>query len=356
MRARILIIDGSVLARRQLAEQLGRAPWLEVLRPAASLRLGLARIAEDRPDVVLLDASLLASEGGASLEAVRDCGKDLPVVLWGAERPSGFAESGARRTVWLDRRPSAGGGVEGSPDLLASLRKAAGLGGDAAVGTGSGVVPSRVVTERRQAAVEVVVIGVSTGGPNALVEMLPRLPGDLAVPVLIVQHMPPMFTRLLAERLDARCQLRVREAAAGDRPQPGQVFVAPGNHHLTVDGDIEGMVLALNQDPPENSCRPAVDVLFRSAAARYGPGCLGVVLTGMGQDGLRGAEAIVKAGGRVLAQDEASSVVWGMPGFVARSGLAAEVLPLDQIAAAIEKRVGRQNHGSRVARGNGVKT
>jgi two-component system chemotaxis response regulator CheB len=157
--------------------------------------------------------------------------------------------------------------------------------------------------------------------------------------VLIAQHMPPMFTRLLAERLSAKHHVRAEEGRAGDVLRPGHAWVAPGDYHMAVARDAAGVRVVLNRDPPENSCRPAADVLFRSVAKAFGPGALAVVLTGMGQDGLRGCEAIRAAGGRVVVQDEATSVVWGMPGYVARAGLADKVLPLDLIAAEVTRRV-----------------
>jgi two-component system chemotaxis response regulator CheB len=187
--------------------------------------------------------------------------------------------------------------------------------------------------------VEAVVIGVSTGGPNALAEVLPTLPGNLPVPVLIVQHMPPIFTRLLAARLDAQSAIHIAEGAEGDKVEPGGAWLAPGDYHMELMRDGPGVQPHLQQGPPENSCRPAVDVLFRSAAALYGSGVLAVVLTGMGQDGLRGSEAVREAGGQVIAQDEATSVVWGMPGFVARAGLADRVLPLAEVGPEIVTRV-----------------
>jgi two-component system chemotaxis response regulator CheB len=156
---------------------------------------------------------------------------------------------------------------------------------------------------------------------------------------VIVQHMPPVFTRMLANRLDARCEMNVVEAEGGEVLAAGRVYVAAGGRHLALVRQGTSVVTVANDDPPENSCRPAVDVLFRSVAALYGPGALAVVLTGMGQDGLRGAEAIQVAGGQILAQDETTSVVWGMPGFVARAGLADAVLPLDAVAADIGRRV-----------------
>ena len=180
-----------------------------------------------------------------------------------------------------------------------------------------------------------VCVGTSTGGPNALVEVFKRLPADFPLPILIVQHMPPVFTAMLAERLTTLGGVPVREAAEGLRVLPGNAYIAPGGKHMEVRRMGLNLFLHLQEEPPENSCRPSVDVLFRSAALAYGPHILAVVMTGMGQDGLRGCEWIKERGGRVLAQDEASSVVWGMPGYVAQAGLADSVLPLNQIAGEI---------------------
>jgi two-component system chemotaxis response regulator CheB len=193
---------------------------------------------------------------------------------------------------------------------------------------------------RRTGGIEAVVIGVSTGGPNALNEVIPALPADLGVPVLIVQHMPPLFTQILAERLDSRSPLAVCEAAHGAPVTAGSVWVAPGGHHMLVRRDASGVHLAVTDDPPENSCRPAVDPLFRTASDAYEGRVLAVVLTGMGHDGLHGCQYVVEAGGAVLAQDEKTSVVWGMPGYVTRAGLADAVLPIGQVAGAIVDRLG----------------
>jgi two-component system chemotaxis response regulator CheB len=180
-----------------------------------------------------------------------------------------------------------------------------------------------------------VVIGVSTGGPVALSTVLPALPADLGVPVVVVQHMPPMFTQLLAERLNAACALAVVEAAEGMALMPNRVHIAAGGFHLDLQrrGPVEE--LHLDDGPMENSCRPAVDVTLRAAARLWGSRTLTVILTGMGNDGLRGAELLRRTGGRVLAQDAATSVVWGMPGAVVRAGVADAVLPLEAIAPAI---------------------
>jgi two-component system chemotaxis response regulator CheB len=184
-----------------------------------------------------------------------------------------------------------------------------------------------------------VAIGTSTGGPNALAEVLPRIPNDFPVPIVIVQHMPPIFTRLLAERLAGRSAIPVEEGSAGAILSPGHAWIAPGNFHMKVIHAGVQWRLNLNQGPPENSCRPAVDVLFRSVAVAYGANVLGVVMTGMGSDGALGAQQIRDAGGDVIVQDEASSVVWGMPGLVHASGLADAAYPLDHLAAEITRRV-----------------
>ncbi|NBW97484.1 MAG: chemotaxis protein CheB [Planctomycetia bacterium] len=187
-----------------------------------------------------------------------------------------------------------------------------------------------------------VVIAVSTGGPTALAEVLPALAAEGRVPVLVVQHMPAFFTAQLAERLSRLCGRAVREAADDGPVNAGDILLAPGGRHLAVTPAAEGARVRLTDDPPEQSCRPAADVLFRSAAHVWGSGTLGVVLTGMGRDGLAGARAIVEAGGVVIAQDEFSSVVWGMPGEVVKAGLADAVLPLARIGPEVALRIARR--------------
>ncbi len=219
-------------------------------------------------------------------------------------------------------------------------------GSGSGFGTQSGRVPGStavLVSARPQARIDVVAIGTSTGGPNALVGLIPGLipqfPADFAVPIVIVQHMPPLFTRLLAERLNALARLEVQEGKEGQKLQPGQVWIAPGDHHMTVALKEREFVLGLNRDAQENSCRPAVDVLFRSVAQAYRANVLAVVLTGMGADGTRGSADIRDAGGEVIVQDEASSVVWGMPGSVVAANLADRIYPLDSIVPEVVRRV-----------------
>jgi two-component system chemotaxis response regulator CheB len=194
--------------------------------------------------------------------------------------------------------------------------------------------PAAQWKQRLLTPVQVVAIGVSTGGPDALARLLPSLPADLPVPMLIAQHMPPIFTSLLAARLSAKSALPVRECKSGEPLQPGCAVLAPGDFHMVVSQE-DVPRLRVHQGARENYCRPSVDVLFRSVAQVYGGRALAVILTGMGQDGLKGCEALRGLGARIYVQDEASSVVWGMPGFVVRSGLADKILPLDQIGAEI---------------------
>jgi two-component system chemotaxis response regulator CheB len=204
----------------------------------------------------------------------------------------------------------------------------------------AGLAPSRPPARRGpQGRIDILAIGSSTGGPDALTKVLLGLPADLPVPVVITQHMPPVFTKMFAERLDRSTPLKVVEAGDGMELMAGTVYIAPGDRHLIFERRGTSTLTRLSSAPQENSCRPAVDVMFRAVAALYGGTVFAAVLTGMGQDGRGGAKVLRDAGAEILAQDEASSVVWGMPGAVVGAGLADEVLPLDRIASALLNRV-----------------
>jgi two-component system chemotaxis response regulator CheB len=211
--------------------------------------------------------------------------------------------------------------------------------------TASTVATPQRATPPADQRVDIVAIGTSTGGPNALAELIPHLPADFLVPIVIVQHMPPTFTRFLAERLTAASSVHVKEGVSGALVERGRAWIAPGDFHMNLRRDESAVRLGVFQAPHENSCRPSVDVLFRSVAEVFGQNVLAVVMTGMGQDGLRGCELIKKANGQVIVQDEASSVVWGMPGYVAKAGLADSILPLTEIADEIIRRVHRGRPG-----------
>ncbi|MBT7251065.1 MAG: hypothetical protein HN877_17900 [Rhodospirillaceae bacterium] len=179
---------------------------------------------------------------------------------------------------------------------------------------------------------EVIAIGSSTGGPQALLEVVKKIKSDVRQPIVNTQHMPATFTTILAQHLGTASGRQASEGRDGEPLSPGHIYLAPGDYHMTIEGRGSAKVIRLNQNPPESYCRPAVDPMFRSLAACYGDRILGVILTGMGSDGCKGADEIVKVGGTVIAQDEQSSVVWGMPGAVATAGLCEAVIPLDQVS------------------------
>jgi two-component system, chemotaxis family, protein-glutamate methylesterase/glutaminase len=348
---RVLIVDDAVVVRRMVSEVLAGDPALEVAGTAANGRIGLQKIPQVNPDLVLLDVEMPEMDGLETLAALRKSYPRLPVIMFSTLTQRGASTTldalalGANDYV---TKPANVGSVTLAiqrvrEELIPRIKQLCGVVAPMAAPppTFKPPTPNAQTPLIVPRAIELVVIGVSTGGPNALAVVVPALPKDLSVPVLIVQHMPPVFTRLLSDRLSAQSHLPVREAKAGVTPAAGEVWLAPGDYHMTVSGRGAARHLQLSQGPPENSCRPAVDVLFRSAALSAGSGCLAVVLTGMGQDGLRGCVNIRDAGGQVLAQDEATSVVWGMPGYVARAGLAEQVLPLDRIAPEIVRRVTR---------------
>lgn len=364
---RVLIVDDAVVVRKMVGDVLSADPALEVVGAVANGRIGLAKIPQVNPDLVTLDIEMPEMDGLQTLAALRKIYPRLPVIMF-----STLTARGAGATLdalslgandYVTKPANVGSVAVGMQrireDLIPKIKALCpGIAGlppppvplriwkptTFTPQPGSAADHSPHSTARR---VDIVTIGVSTGGPNALAELLPRLPVDFPVPVVIVQHMPPLFTKLLAERLAAKSAIRVSEGAAGALLQPGCAWVAPGDFHMVVARDAAAVRLQLHQGPPENSCRPAVDVLFRSVAKLYGTGALAVVLTGMGQDGLRGCEDIREAGGQVVVQDEASSVVWGMPGFVARAGLADKILPLGQLGNEITRRV-RESRGARV--------
>ena len=186
---------------------------------------------------------------------------------------------------------------------------------------------------------QVVALGISTGGPKALTEMVPQLPANLPVPLLIVQHMPPVFTKSLADDLNNRTQLTVREAIDGQPIRAGEVWIAPGGRQMKVERENAQIVLRITDDPPENSCRPSVDYLFRSVAEVYGGRAVGVIMTGMGSDGSLGCRRLKHCGASIIAQDAATCVVFGMPREPIEKGIADVVAPLGQIAAEITRLV-----------------
>lgn len=341
---RVLIVDDATVIRRLIADELSSDPAIEVVGTAANGRIALERLPQVAPDIVVLDIEMPEMDGLATLREIRKSRPKLPVIMFSALTERGAAETLDALALGASdyfTKPSGTGGVEASlkvirEELIPEIKALCGHGSPT---SGPASPAMQVASTRPAGRVDVVAIATSTGGPNALAEIFAALPSNLPVPIVLVQHMPPLFTRLLAERLTAQSTVQVEEGRNGGLLRPGHAWIAPGDHHMLVARDGTDVKVMLNQDPHEHSCRPAADVLFRSVAKVYGASVLGVVLTGMGRDGLQGSEVIRGTGGHVIAQDEATSVVWGMPGFVARAGLADRVLPLGMIPAEIVRRV-----------------
>jgi len=348
---RILIVDDAVVVRRMLADCLAADPDIEIAGVAANGRIALSMIEQVNPQLVTLDIEMPVMDGLATLAAIRKLYPRLAVIMFSTLTERGATatfEALARGANDYVTKPANVGSVGAAlqqirDELIPKIKALCWRIAPAPASVNPAPnIPARPRPEFKPASqrtVSIVGIGVSTGGPNALAALLPGLTRELPVPVAIVQHMPPLFTRLLAERLTLVSGFPTREGAAGELLRAGEIWVAPGAKHLMVERTNEEVCLRTHEGPLENSCRPAVDVLFRSIAAAYGARALVVILTGMGQDGLRGCEAIREAGGQVLAQDEASSVVWGMPGAVVAAGLADKVLPLSELAAEINRLV-----------------
>lgn len=345
-RVRLLIVDDSAVTRSWLRAVVASDTSVEVVGTAADGAAALAAVEDLRPDMILLDVDMPVLDGLRTLRMLREGGHALPVIMC-----SSLTRHGARITIEAlaagasDYVAKPTGQVDSASairllaaELLPKIQALAAASFDAA-NTPQAVSPVPIA-----AAPSVVVVGASTGGPAALETLLAGLPAEFPLPVLVAQHMPEVFTGPLAERLNAHCALRVREASGGETAAPGTIWIARGDWHLELRAALPGgrdARLHLMRREPENHCRPSVDVLFHSSAAVFGAGVVAVVLTGMGSDGAAGARMVRAAGGVVLAQNQQTSTVWGMPGAVVRAGLAHRVLPIEAIAGEVVHLAGR---------------
>jgi two-component system chemotaxis response regulator CheB len=350
-RIRVMVVDDSVVIRRLVTQALEQDPMIDIVGTASNGVIGLQRIPQFNPDVITLDIEMPDMNGLEMLRRIRREFPQLRVIMFSTLTERGAAITLEALTLGADdyvTKVSNEGSLDRSmarlrDEMLPKIKQFFRVAG-ASVATNPPaqaslsavpVTATRPIAPSLNFRPKVLVIGVSTGGPTALGAILPSFPASFPLPILLVQHMPPLFTRLLAERLNATCQLAVEEAREADPVEPGKILIAPGDFHMKV-AFIGGVIrVYLDQSPRQNSCRPAVDALFVSAAELYGGAVLAVVLTGMGQDGLHGTKLLKGRGARVLVQDEASSVVWGMPGAVANAGLADRVLPLDEVVPEI---------------------
>ncbi len=335
---RVLVVDDSALIRGALCRELPKDPEIEVIGYARDGLEGVEKVAALKPDVVTLDVEMPRLNGIEALERIM-AEHPLPVVMVssmtreGADTTLRALELGA---VDFVAKPVAAG-IASVHSVIGELAGKIKRVRDARVRRIAPAPPTGVQGPGAPALRfgwrdRVVVIGASTGGPQALRTVLASLPADTSVPILVVQHMPPTFTRALAERIDSTGPLRAREARPGARIEPGVILLAPGGFHMVAK---RGDTIELTQAPTECGVRPAVNVTMESAAALYGARTVGVILTGMGHDGTRGAGLIKTAGGDVIAEDESTCVVYGMPRSVAEAGYADQVVPLREVADAV---------------------
>ena len=343
---RVLVVDDSVVIRRLVKMALGEDPAVEVVGVAANGSIALSKIPRLSPDILTLDIEMPEMDGLETLARVKKQFPHLRVVMF-----STLTERGGQSTIEALQRGAddyctktiCSGSFEERlrklrSELLPKVKQFFDVDSESTpkpAWGGKPIVAASTDAPVYQGRVDAIGIGISTGGPNALAKMFPAFPVDLRPPIFVTQHMPPMFTRLLAERLDGRSKIGIEEAAEGVVVKPGRVYIAPGDYHMVLQRKGTRVVVTLNQGPPENSCRPAADVMFRSISEVYGRRALAVILTGMGKDGLAGIRRMRSIGSPVIAQDKASSTVWGMPGHVAQAGLADRVVPLDQVTSAI---------------------
>jgi len=356
-RVRVMVVDDSVVIRRLVTQALEQDSMLGVVGTASNGAIGLQRIPQLNPDLITLDIEMPDMDGLEMLRRVRREYPRLRIIMFSTLTERGGAKTLEALTLGADdyvAKVSNEGSLDGSmirlrEEMIPKIKQFFRQSMDDRVAarpeplclpaaSSSSNWRNPPMSRRQTMRPEVVVIGVSTGGPTALGEILPKIPANFQLPILVVQHMPPLFTRLLAERLNSTCQLPVCEAYQGCAVEPGKILIAPGDFHMKLAKGGASVSVCLDQSPRQNSCRPAVDALFVSTGEVYGGAALAVILTGMGQDGLRGVEILKARGANVIAQDEASSVVWGMPGAVVNAGLADRILPLNEVVPEILRR------------------
>jgi two-component system chemotaxis response regulator CheB len=352
MSTRALIVDDASLFRHIVSEALAGVPGVEVVGTAANGRQALARLASLRPDLMTLDIEMPELNGIEVLEAMRQVGSDTSVIVLSSRTVLGSRmtihalESGAFDFV---SKPEGGGRGENMLRLRDSLRPMIQalerrreirsiLGSQASPATPA--APPAAARARTRSASPIVLIGVSTGGPTALARVLPELPAKVGAPLFIVQHMPPLFTDALAQRLKSKSAIPVKEAQDGEVARPDCAYLAPGGRQMKLSPGPNGeIVIRITDDPPENACRPSVDYLFRSAALHFPGRSVAAILTGMGNDGTEGMRMLKRGGSFNIAQDEASCVVFGMPREAILAGVVDTVVPLARIAPAIVQAV-----------------
>jgi len=342
---RVLVAEDSALMRRKISDMLKKDPGIDVIDYAKTGADAIKKVVQLKPDVVTMDIAMPDIDGLTALTYIMN-EIPTPVVIISANVSPGSVnaikalELGA---VEIVAKPS--GEISIDIDALESeiIRKVKNanrvdVGRVQAVLNRLGQRPlqSKKISDDLK---KVVIIGASTGGPKAIKEVLPAFSADVSAAFLIVQHMPAAFTKSMAERLNWSTKIQIHEAQDGEIIQPGHGYIAPGDYHMTVDVHNDKTVLRLNQEPKVNSVRPSITVMMNSAAEHFGSRCIGVLLTGMGQDGVEGMRSIKKVGGKTLAEDESSCVVFGMPRVAIREGVVDKIVPLAHMGLEILKQL-----------------
>lgn len=361
---RVLVVDDTIVYRKIVSDILSTIPGVQVVGTANNGKVAVNRISALKPDLITLDVEMPEMNGLEVLEQIQKISPATGTVMLSTLTTTGgditirALELGAFDFVPKPQTGTMTENLEAVRKLLVPIVQAFKRRKELRDVLKSRPAPTRKpvaprpapsgdVTKRmqrltsRKTKSEIIAIGISTGGPNALARMMPRLPADIGVPLLIVQHMPPVFTASLAKSLNAKCQITVKEAEQGETILPNTAYIAPGGKQMKIvaAGDGKNRLIKITNDPPENSCRPSADYLFRSVASHYVGRSTGVIMTGMGSDGTAGLREMKATGAHVIAQDEASCTVYGMPKEPIESGLSDVIASLDDIASAILKTV-----------------
>lgn len=370
---KVLIVDDSLVFRKILEQALGKHPGITVAGTACNGREAIKKVRLLNPDLMILDVEMPEMDGLATLDELKKLHLKTGAIMFSSLTSSGAEttlEALSKGAFDFVPKPAGAGAFARSvgrirKELIPRIeafsqngsRRKGTFENKKMPGKRSPVIKSRENHPERPKDkighlkrprgathfnAEAVAIGVSTGGPNALNEVIPKFPATFRLPIFLVQHMPPVFTSQLASRLNQKSKLDVVEARDGMTVRPGNVYLAPGDYHMEVVRENRDRIIRLNQDAPVNSCRPSVDVLFKSLSRIYGERLVAAVLTGMGRDGLKGAILLKNKKGRVIAQDKETSVVWGMPKFIVDAGIADRIVPLGSITATIMELSGQR--------------
>lgn len=357
---RILVVDDTVVYRKIVSDIISELPGVEVAGVAHNGKIAMAKIVSLKPDLLTLDIEMPEVNGLEVLANIKAEGLDVGAIMLstltrkGGEMTIKAMELGAFDFI---AKPQDGGMEENRKIIKKTIAPMLKAFADSRITkgllsgvmlkqkktSGSGAIVQRMskIAGRKKRKSEIVAIGISTGGPNALAEMMPKIPSNIGVPIVVVQHMPPMFTKSLANSLNSKCSLEVKEAINGEPVKPNTVFIAPGGKQMKVVAGADGKlrVIKITDDPPENSCKPSADYLFRSIAHHYVGRATGVIMTGMGSDGTIGLKLMRRNGAAIIAQDEATCVVYGMPKEPVELGIVDIIAPVGKIAEEISRTV-----------------